>query len=62
MHKLKGSAGILGLNVVQQLAAAIEGACGTGESEAVGQLTQQLNNEFKRLCDGADGAAVATAA
>jgi len=62
MHKLKGSAGILGLNVVQQLAAAIEGACGTGESEAVGQLTQQLNDEFKRLCDGADGAAVATAA
>jgi PAS domain S-box-containing protein len=63
MHKLKGSAGILGLSVVQQLAATIEGACEAGEVESIGHLGQQLTNEFKRLSDGADdGAIVASAA
>jgi PAS domain S-box-containing protein len=63
MHKLKGSAGILGLSVVQQLAATIECACEAGEVESIGHLGQQLTNEFKRLSDGADdGAIVASAA
>jgi PAS domain S-box-containing protein len=56
MHKLKGTAGILGLNVVQQLAATIEGACEAGELESIGPLSQQLKTEFKRLSDGAAGA------
>jgi PAS domain S-box-containing protein len=62
MHKLKGSAAILGLTVVQQLAATIEGACEAGEVDSVGHLAQQLTNEFKRLGDGADGATIASAA
>jgi PAS domain S-box-containing protein len=61
MHKLKGSAGILGLNVVQQLAAKIECACEAGELESIRPLAQQLTNEFKRLSDGADGAAASAA-
>jgi PAS domain S-box-containing protein len=55
MHKLKGSAGMLGLNVVQQMAATIERACDAGELESIGPLAQQLVNEFRRLRDGADG-------
>jgi PAS domain S-box-containing protein len=62
MHKLKGSAGILGLNVVQQLATRIERACEAGELESIRPLAQQLTDEFERLSDGADGAAVASAA
>jgi PAS domain S-box-containing protein len=62
MHKLKGSAGMLGLNVVQQLAAKIEGACEAGEPESIQHLMQQLTDEFKRLSDGADDAAIASAA
>jgi len=62
MHKLKGSAGILGLNVVQQLAEAIERACEAGEPDSIKALAQQLKDEFKRLSDGAAGATIATAA
>jgi CheY-like chemotaxis protein len=62
MHKLKGSAAILGLTLVQQLAATIEGACEAGEVESIGHLTQQLTNEFNRLSDGADGPTIAFAA
>jgi PAS domain S-box-containing protein len=62
MHKLKGSAGILGLNAVQQLAAKIECACEAGELESIGHLAQQLTHEFKRLSAGADGDAIASAA
>jgi CheY-like chemotaxis protein/two-component sensor histidine kinase len=62
MHKLKGSAGILGLNLVQQLAAKIQGVCEAGDLESVRPLAQQLTNEFKRLSDGADGAVIASAA
>jgi CheY-like chemotaxis protein len=57
MHKLKGSAGILGLTVVQQLAARIEDACEAGELESIRPVGQQLTNEFKRLSEGADGGA-----
>lgn len=53
MHKLKGSAGILGLNLVQQLAATIEVACDAGNLESLELLKQQLGGEFKRLSDGA---------
>jgi PAS domain S-box-containing protein len=62
MHKLKGSAGILGLRVVQQLATAIEGACEAGDLAAIRTLAQQLNAEFRRLSDSVDGAVVADAA
>ena len=62
MHKLKGSAGILGLNVVQQLAATIEGACEAGELESIRHLAPQLTNELKRLSDGAADAAIPSAA
>jgi CheY-like chemotaxis protein len=62
MHKLKGSAGILGLTVVQQLAATIEDACEAGELEAIKPLAVKLANEFKRLRDGSDGAPIASAA
>jgi Hpt domain len=53
MHKLKGSAGILGLNVVKQLAETTERACEVGDQESIRSLVQQLNNEFRRLRDGA---------
>jgi PAS domain S-box-containing protein len=62
MHKLKGSAGILGLNVVQRLAATIERACEAGEAESIRTLAQQLTDEFKRLSDGVDGGSIASAA
>ncbi len=62
MHKLKGSAGLLGLNVVQQLAGTIERACKAGEVVSIRPLAQQLTHEFQRLNDGADCGAIATAA
>jgi len=62
MHKLKGSAGILGLTVVQQLAATIEAACEASEFESIKFLALKLDNEFKRLSDGSDGAPIASAA
>ena len=62
MHKLKGSAGILGLKVVQQLATAIEGACEAGDLAPIRTLAQQLTAEFRRLSESVDGAVVADAA
>jgi len=62
MHKLRGSAGILGLKVVQQLATAIEGACEAGDLASIRTLAQQLTAEFRRLSDSVDGAVVADAA
>jgi PAS domain S-box-containing protein len=59
MHKLKGSAGLLGLNVVQQLATTIERACKAGELVSIRPLDQQLTHEFKRLSDGAECGALA---
>jgi CheY-like chemotaxis protein/HPt (histidine-containing phosphotransfer) domain-containing protein len=62
MHRLQGSAGILGLRLVQQLAATIERACEAGELESIRPLGQQLTDELRRLSEGADGAAIASAA
>jgi CheY-like chemotaxis protein len=62
MHKLRGSAGILGLKVVQQLATAIECACEAGDLASIRTLAQQLTAEFRRLSDSVDGAVVADAA
>jgi PAS domain S-box-containing protein len=59
MHKLKGSAAVLGLNVVQRLAATIEGACEAGELDSIRPLTQQLITEFKRLSAGVKVAPIA---
>jgi CheY-like chemotaxis protein/HPt (histidine-containing phosphotransfer) domain-containing protein len=56
MHKLKGSAGILGLKVVEKLAGTIERACDAGKVDTILPLNQQLSNEFKRLSDGAAAA------
>jgi PAS domain S-box-containing protein len=46
MHKLKGSAGILGLNVVRKLAATIECACEAGDLASIPPLARQLTNEL----------------
>jgi CheY-like chemotaxis protein len=54
MHKLKGSAGLLGLTMVQGLAATIECACEAGTLASIKPLTQQLTNEFRRLSDGVE--------
>jgi CheY-like chemotaxis protein len=62
MHKLKGTAGILGLNVVQELAQTLERACTAGDLASIRPLAQQLTDEFRRLSDGADAVAVASAA
>ncbi len=62
MHKLKGSAAILGLTVVQQLAASIERACRAGELASIEPLVQQMTDEIRRLSEGADVRGVASAA
>jgi PAS domain S-box-containing protein len=49
MHKLKGSAGMLGAKEIQQLAGEAEAACAAGEIEQVAELSMRLAAHLQRL-------------
>ncbi len=53
MHKLSGTAGMLGANAVQQLAADARAACTAGELKMVERLAEALGGELERLAAGA---------
>jgi len=49
MHKLRGSAGMLGAKAIQQLAGEAEAACAANETERAQALTARLCIELQRL-------------
>jgi PAS domain S-box-containing protein len=49
MHKLRGSAGILGAKAIQQLAGDAEAACAAGEVEQAARLASSLVEQLRRL-------------
>jgi CheY-like chemotaxis protein len=49
MHKLRGSAGILGAKAIQQLAGEAEAACGAGEVERATHLAARLVAQLQGL-------------
>ena len=49
MHKLRGSAGMLGVNTVQQLAAEAEQACKEGPIQKIQQLLRKLDLQMHTL-------------
>jgi CheY-like chemotaxis protein len=49
MHKLRGSAGMLGARAIQQLAGEAESACGAGDVAGAGRLTTALTALLQRL-------------
>jgi PAS domain S-box-containing protein len=49
MHKLRGSAGMLGVNAVQQLAGEAEEACAEGQVNKVRQLLRKLDAQMDSL-------------
>jgi len=49
MHKLRGSAGILGAKAIQQLAGDTEAACAAGEVEHAARLASNLAAQLRRL-------------
>jgi PAS domain S-box-containing protein len=49
MHKLRGSAGMLGAKVIHQLAGEAEAACAAGELERSVQLVTTLSTKLERL-------------
>lgn len=49
MHKLRGSAGMLGAKAIQQLAGEAEHACAAGEAARAAQLAAQLASLLKAL-------------
>ena len=49
MHKLCGSAGMLGANLIHQLAIEIEAACAALDNDEVMRLTRRLVEELRRL-------------
>lgn len=53
MHKLKGSAGILGAKSIQQLAAEAEKACAAGQTDRARQFTVQLALQLQQLSQSA---------
>ena len=53
MHKLTGTAGMLGANAIQQLAADARAACTAGEIKIVERLAEALGGELERLAAGA---------
>jgi PAS domain S-box-containing protein len=63
MHKLRGSAGMLGAKALQQLAGEAEAACAKGEDALAAHLVRQLAAKLQRLrqCSAAALAAPAQA-
>ena len=49
MHKLRGSAGMLGVNAVQQLAGEAEQACAEGQTKKARQLLRKLDAQMDSL-------------
>ena len=49
MHKLRGSAGMLGATSIQQLAGEAEAACAAGEAERAARLATKLAAHLQRL-------------
>jgi PAS domain S-box-containing protein len=54
MHKLSGSAGMLGANAIQQLAVDARAACLAGESKRLERLSVALGIELQRLGQSAE--------
>jgi CheY-like chemotaxis protein len=49
LHKLRGSAGLLGAKAIQQLAGEAEAACAAGQLELAAHLATRLATELQRL-------------
>jgi HPt (histidine-containing phosphotransfer) domain-containing protein len=62
MHKLRGSAGMLGAKEIQQLAATAEAACLEGDRDLASHLARQLLVRVQRLSQCALTAMTATSA
>jgi HPt (histidine-containing phosphotransfer) domain-containing protein len=62
MHKLKGSAGMLGAKTIHQLAGEAEAACAAGEVERAAVLATKLATELQRLHQSAAPVFAATQA
>ncbi len=56
MHKLRGSAGLLGAKAIQRLAGEAEAACVGGDVALAGPLAQDLASELHRLRQSAEPA------
>jgi PAS domain S-box-containing protein len=56
MHKLRGSAGMLGAKAIQQLAGAAEAACAAGDARRAAPLATNLAAELHRLQQSASSA------
>ena len=52
MHKLSGSAGMLGASAIQQLAGEADAACAAGRIDRVAQLAPQLALQLEKLRTG----------
>ena len=53
MHKLKGSAGMLGAKAVHALAAQVEAACLAGNVQRATDIAEALKMQMQRLRDSA---------
>jgi CheY-like chemotaxis protein len=62
MHKLRGSAGMLGAKAIQQLAGAAEAACVAGEVTRAARLAKRLAAALQRLRQSAEPALMAAQA
>jgi PAS domain S-box-containing protein len=62
MHKLRGSAGMLGARAIQQLAGEAETACAAGEVERASSLATRLGAKLQRLRESAAPAFLAARA
>jgi len=62
MHKLRGSAGMLGARAIQQLAGEAERACAAGEAERASSLATNLGAQLRRLQESAAPALMAARA
>ena len=58
MHKLRGSAGMLGAKTIQKIAAQAEAACTAGQPERATRLGSKLEVELRRLWRSASSAVV----
>ena len=56
MHKLRGSAGLLGAKAIQRLAGEAEAACVGGDAALAGPLAEDLASELHRLRQSAEPA------
>jgi CheY-like chemotaxis protein len=62
MHKLRGSAGMLGAKAIQKLAGDAEAACTTGDANRAARVASQLATQLQRLRERAAPALLAAQA